>query len=188
LMYDLPGWNKPGRPASLGAIPAQIYKLVCLRIETFASSFHGKPQGQTTVGSHIKERHKFDRSTDTQRLSETGPPPTCPFIKTDNVKEPTRFLPRFVCTGYRLTDLRRRETNADPEGAASAAGGPYMDGSPSRQPAFCNCVTVKPVDQSAVIPRRASSAPDVDNISSSGFNLKWRKRMGFSAAPSAQRS
>jgi hypothetical protein len=27
-----------------------------------------------------KERHKFDRSTDTQRLSETGPPPTCPFI------------------------------------------------------------------------------------------------------------
>jgi hypothetical protein len=28
----------------------------------------------------IKERHKFDRSADTQRLSVTGPPPTCPFI------------------------------------------------------------------------------------------------------------
>jgi hypothetical protein len=27
-----------------------------------------------------KERHKFDRSADTQRLSVTGPPPTCPFI------------------------------------------------------------------------------------------------------------
>jgi len=27
-----------------------------------------------------KERHKFDRSADTQRLPVTGPPPTCPFI------------------------------------------------------------------------------------------------------------
>jgi len=26
------------------------------------------------------ERHKFDRSTRTQRFRETGPPPTCPFI------------------------------------------------------------------------------------------------------------
>jgi len=26
------------------------------------------------------ERHKFDRSLDTQRLSKTGPPPACPFI------------------------------------------------------------------------------------------------------------
>jgi hypothetical protein len=30
--------------------------------------------------NRIKERLEFDRSADTQRLSVTGPPPTCPFI------------------------------------------------------------------------------------------------------------
>ena len=31
-----PPWNGRKRPASLGAVPAQIYKLVCLRIRTLA--------------------------------------------------------------------------------------------------------------------------------------------------------
>jgi hypothetical protein len=48
---------------------------VCLRIRTFVRSATA-----SRSESHIKERHKFDRSADTQRLSVTGPPPTCPFI------------------------------------------------------------------------------------------------------------
>ena len=53
-----PAGIREARPASLGAIPAQIYKLVCLRIETFA-----RPAAASRNGSHIKERHKFDRSS-----------------------------------------------------------------------------------------------------------------------------
>jgi hypothetical protein len=62
LMYDqIPGELPRRRPASLGAVPAQNHKLVCLRFR------------------HM-ERLKFCRSTRTQRFRETGPPPTCPFI------------------------------------------------------------------------------------------------------------
>jgi hypothetical protein len=75
LMYDKLRWNNRSKPASPGAVPAQIYKLVCLRMRTFARSATASRDE-----IRIKERHKFNRSTDTQRLSETGPPPTCPFI------------------------------------------------------------------------------------------------------------
>ena len=45
--------NKPDRPVSLGTIPAQIYKLVCLRIRTFASHRSGEPQREVTLRNGI---------------------------------------------------------------------------------------------------------------------------------------
>src|SRR3954470_18661704 len=85
---------------------------------------------ETEASARIhKERHKFDRSADTQRLSVTGPPPTCPFIKTDNVKEPTRFLPRFDWFRESVVPTKKRhETNARPheEAASVAVGAIYV--------------------------------------------------------------
>jgi hypothetical protein len=47
----------------------------------FAFLRHMSRRREASFASDVhKERHKFDRSADTQRLSVTGPPPTCPFI------------------------------------------------------------------------------------------------------------
>jgi len=76
LMYDLhPGGipeEETGISGSRSCTNSQSGVFAYLRHSIVPS---GKPDR-----SHVKERHKFDRPFDTQRLSKTGPPPTCPFI------------------------------------------------------------------------------------------------------------
>ena len=75
LMYDLTSgeYPKPGRHLWEPFLHKYTNWCVCVLGHLLVPP--GKPDG-----SHIKERHKFDRPFDTQRLSKTGPPPTCPFI------------------------------------------------------------------------------------------------------------
>jgi hypothetical protein len=85
------------------------------------------------------ERHKFDRSADTQRLSVTGPPPTCPFILKPTMSKSRRASsPGSIRSGHRLHRLRRgakrtRDLRGRPR---PLAGGAYMWGLPTRQPGF----------------------------------------------------
>jgi len=74
LMYDKLRRNRP-KQAGLWEPFLHKYTNWCVCVLGHLLIPPGKPDG-----SHIKERHKFDRPFDTQRLSKTGPPPTCPFI------------------------------------------------------------------------------------------------------------
>jgi len=74
LMYDKLRRNRP-KQAGLWEPFLHKYTNWCVCVLGHLLIPPGKPDR-----SHIKERHKFDRSADTQRLSVTGPPPTCPFI------------------------------------------------------------------------------------------------------------
>ncbi len=89
------------RPASLGAVPAQ-------KSQTGVFAFLG----------HL-ERLEFVRSSDTQRLSVTGPPPTCPFIfnqqcqRADVLPAPVRIVPGI---GYTDQEEARNERRPFVEG------------------------------------------------------------------------
>jgi hypothetical protein len=75
LMYDKLGRNKPKQAGISGSRSCTNIQTGVFAYEDICSS------RQASLNRiRIKERHKFDRSTDTRRLSETGPPPTCPFI------------------------------------------------------------------------------------------------------------
>jgi len=106
LMYDPSGWNNPGRPASPGAVPAQIYKLVCLRMRTFAH-----PASASRNGSHIKERHKFDRSIlSPEALGDRAAAHMSLHLnrqcqRADVFLPPVRLVPGAVC---RLVETRTR--------------------------------------------------------------------------------
>ena len=81
----------------------------------FAFLRHMSSAPKRTSTQIHKERHKFDRPADTQRLSVTGPPPTCPFIfnrqcqRADAHPLPVRLFRASV-----VPTKKRHETNARP--------------------------------------------------------------------------
>jgi len=119
LMYDLSGWNNPGRPASPGAVPAQIYKLVCLRIRTFARS-----ASASRSRSHIKERHKFDRSIlSPEALGDRAAAHMSLHLnrqcqRADAFLPPVHLVPGAVC---RLVETRTR-WRSEPAAAVAVRG------------------------------------------------------------------
>jgi hypothetical protein len=94
LMYDLTPEEYPGQDRHLWE--PFLHKITnwCVCV----SRHLGLPPKQASE-EPIKERLKFDRPTDTQRLSVTGPPPTCPFIlnrqcqRADAHPLPVRLVP-----------------------------------------------------------------------------------------------
>ena len=67
--------NRPGRPTSLGAVPAQIYKLVCLRMRTIGTALnltdHPKPRGPGRPG---RRPHVPSSNRQCQRADALSPP------------------------------------------------------------------------------------------------------------------
>ena len=133
LMYDLARWNNRMRPASLGAVPAQIYKLVCLRIRTFARS-----ASASRSRSHIKERHKFDRSIlSPEALGDRAAAHMSLHLnrqcqRADASLPPVRLVPGIGCTDQE----EARNGGRPKKDRTAAAGVPYMGRSPVRQPAL----------------------------------------------------
>ena len=114
-----PGGIPEARPASLGAVPAQIYKLVCLRMRTFARSI-----AASRNGSRIKERLEFDRSF---RRPEVVRDRAAAHMslhlnrqcqRADAPLPPVHLVPGVVC---RLVETRTR-WRSEPAAAAAVRG------------------------------------------------------------------
>ena len=116
LMYDPIGWNIPIGPASPGAVPAQIYKLVCLRMRTFASSTTAR-RGE----SHIKERHKFTDRPEPGGSRRPGRRPHVPSSKPTMSKSRTRLFSRFLWIRVSVCRLREARNGGEPERSTAAA-------------------------------------------------------------------
>jgi len=116
LMTDKLRRNRPKQAGSLGAVPAQIYKLVCLRIRTFEfpieASFEGDPLRN---GINLTDRTPSPEAPGDRAAAHMS------LHLTDNVKEPTHLCPRYVLFRVSLADLKRHEHGGGPKPAAAAA-------------------------------------------------------------------
>jgi hypothetical protein len=123
-----PGGIPEARPASLGAVPAQIYKLVCLRMRTFEfpieASFNGDPLRN---GINLTDR-PIPRG-----YRRPGRRPHVPSSKPTMSKSRTLFRPGPCGSGHRLCRLRQAQNGARPVGPCSVAGEAYMESLFGRQ-------------------------------------------------------
>jgi len=136
LMSDKPGRNKP-RPAGISGSRS------CTNIQTgvFAYQDIRIPNEAMLHRRPVKERLIFDRSTEAQRPSETGPPPTCPFISTNNVKEPTCLIPRNCCAGRRFIQLKETRNEDRPRRPSPLLWVGLYGGLPGPSTTFCRFVS-----------------------------------------------
>ena len=99
VRLDLGGIPK-ARPASLGAVPAQIYKLVCLRMRTFASSAR---QARTEVT--LRNGINLTDQPEPRGSRRPGRRPHVPSSKPTMSKSRRVSSPGSNGSGNRLTDL-----------------------------------------------------------------------------------
>ena len=89
--------------------------------------------------------YSFTRAPDALKPPDPEPPPTCPFININNVKEPktqdNRSFPRYQ--GDQRPTLSQQPqsvgTQMRPRRCGEAA---YMEGLPTRQQPFCNFLSI----------------------------------------------
>jgi len=87
----------------------------------FAIRTFGFPTGASSAGDPLRNGLILTDLPEPRGSGRPGRRPHVPSSSTDNVKEPTRILPRFDWFRASVVPTKkRRETNACPVGAASA--------------------------------------------------------------------
>ena len=117
-----------GRPASPGAVPAQIYKLVCLRIRTLAPHPGIRPGGYLWNGINLTD-HPEPRGS-----RRPGRRPHVPSSKPTMSKSRRASSPGSNRSGHRLyRQSRGAKRRPAPKGPPPLAGAAYMEAPLSRQ-------------------------------------------------------
>ena len=131
LMYDPTGGNTPGRPASPGAVPAQIYKLVCLRIRTLAPHPSIRPGGYLWNGINLTDHPEPGGSR------RPGRRPHVPSSKPTMSKSRRVSTPGSIAPGIGYTDKVEARNGGRPKGSATACWGCIYGSPPIASTAFC---------------------------------------------------
>jgi hypothetical protein len=117
------------KPASPGAVPAQIYKLVCLRIRTLAPHPSIRSDGYLWNGINLTD-HPEPRGS-----RRPGRRPHVPSSKPTMSKSRHASSPGSNRSGHRLYRQSRGANEGRPRrGPPPLAGAAYMEGPLSRQP------------------------------------------------------
>ena len=116
------------KPASPGAVPAQIYKLVCLRIRTLA------PHQSIRSGGYLWNGINLTDHPEPRGSRRPGRRPHVPSSKPTMSKSRRASSPGSNRSGHRLYRLSRgAKRRPSPKGPPPLAGAAYMEGPPSRQ-------------------------------------------------------
>ena len=121
------------KPASPGAVPAQIYKLVCLRIRTLAPHRSIRSDGYLWNGINLTDHPEPGGSR------RPGRRPHVPSSKPTMSKSRHASSPGSNRSGHRLYRQSRGANEGRPRwGPPPLAGAAYMGSPPLRQPPWCD--------------------------------------------------
>ena len=123
--------NRPKQAGSLGAVPAQIYKLVCLRMRTFARSAR-----QTRTEVTLRNGINLTDHPEPRGSRRPGRRPHVPSSKPTMSKSRRASAPGSFGSGCRLPTGRDTNTVAVRTGRRRCCEGAYMEEAPERQPPF----------------------------------------------------
>ena len=116
------------KPASPGAVPAQIYKLVCLRIRTLA------PHQSIRFGGYLWNGINLTDHPEPGGSRRPGRRPHVPSSKPTMSKSRRASTPGSIRSGHRLYRQSRGANGGRPQrGPPPLAGAAYMEAPPARQ-------------------------------------------------------